>query len=1149
MVKKESQQFINDTLENIKSYVENPHDIMELGKFMSQFYDYSARNQLLIKKQYPFAVGIGSFNFFKEQGLMVRKGEKAIKILAPSSKTFIQDENGELISSSKWSSEQRKAVQEGKINTINKTFYNLVNVFDITQTNAKPEDYPKIFPNRPFNFDFSQVENKNGLHQGLMDYINRQGYTFKMRDNLGGVKGVTIHNINNQVQIELNSSLNIDNQIPTLIHEITHAKLHNIDTDTPTYQKEFEAEFSSFITCHAFGIDTSEKAIPYISKWTENLDKMDDAQIQKSLNRVQTVSKELTQFIMDGNYLHSPELDSEAQPTSSRQPSKATIDLENYYNDGQIIEFKVQNSENLDGKYSFVLDSKTGLHQIYDESKLNDSVLVDDNKQMELMQLASGKIDFPITVEQFTEDRKAFKKHIYPHQSDYSFLAKFNDNEKLLFNQLNGKNDKVTVQKTGFLAEPFVTIDFDESGLFENKRILTLKEFDQIIDTAAEKDELIHPENGYDKIDYRLHTRPNLYFEGRYYANSDSLSLENSLSDKALADYKECTRTINHFKEHNSFENKIDASVDINFKGHKFNYLIEIDKDTKDIRGQYIRDNEEPRQAKLSACINALNFVLENNLNPEDSQLIKDAIQHSSDQQKMQEILELSEQRINLMANQLDTKKVDSSLDQLKPTIEEYSSEKNTTIDNSKLSWKERIQLAKQIDIIKFAEDNGFNLHKDSNNQYSSVDNHSLKFTPSRNMWYDYATQEGGDTISFAQKQLNMSFNEAVNILSSLNPEDYHTDPVEEKEDFVYKTKETPLNQKQINYLVGERNINKSVLNKLIDEGLIVSDQRQNIIFKWKDEDGNILGASEQGVIPLKNPIKGRKYWKSIQKNSHSEFGFNYTNGEAKNIKIFEAPIDMMSYMSVYGIQPDTQYVSMDGLKSTTMFNFIEKAYAKGTLNSVEVCVDNDEKGHYFFDKLPESTQFPTTLNVPNPMYGKDWNDVVTYSNRSETTFTSAEIKQNLLDMGFDKPTSDFLIENKIITKNNPYTLTLNSNDSIQRISLDNQKIGMIHPTDNIVELQFKFQNGDKIECFESPLDELTYISQADDLNNTTLLTVTPDKLHKFLSKVPKEYADNLTLHYSKESLDKHAKDLSSQFKIENEESKKQKVKQTELEL
>lgn len=94
--------------------------------------------------------------------------------------------------------------------------------------------------------------------------------------------------------------------------------------------------------------------------------------------------------------------------------------------------------------------------------------------------------------------------------------------------------------------------------------------------------------------------------------------------------------------------------------------------------------------------------------------------------------------------------------------------------------------------------------------------------------------------------------------------------------------------------------------------------------------------------------------------------GFNYLNGMPKNLKFFEAPIDMLSYMSIHQSSSDkindTWFVSMGGLKESVVQNYVREAQgrlAKFAVNQMLQSVDGDVATAYVVfkekDVTPES--------------------------------------------------------------------------------------------------------------------------------------------------------------------------------------------------
>ena len=80
--------------------------------------------------------------------------------------------------------------------------------------------------------------------------------------------------------------------LATSIHELAHARMHKL-SELYTATKELQAEMTSYIVCKHFGMDTSEKAIPYIAAWTKNGQTLDDkeaAERGKIMNDVSRVA-------------------------------------------------------------------------------------------------------------------------------------------------------------------------------------------------------------------------------------------------------------------------------------------------------------------------------------------------------------------------------------------------------------------------------------------------------------------------------------------------------------------------------------------------------------------------------------------------------------------------------------------------------------------------------------------------------------------------------------------------------------------------------------------------------------------------------------------------------------------------------------------
>lgn len=293
----EVKVLIENAEKKIDEYFDTPENIKEYLAFMSKFYNYSVNNTTLINNQFTGATAVGSFAFWKEKGFTVNKGEKGIKILVPcKGKDRFENEKGEIKPVDKATREEKEKIRLG-IYEVHKgrTYFSQGYVFDVSQTNAKAQDLPKIFPNKWLE---GSVENYKAMYKAMEKIANEIGVKIiNPKSELGLAKGVS-YTFTNEVALNpRNSELQ---NIKTLLHELTHAKLHNKDNfgKYKTHEKEFQAELTAYTICSHFGIDTSEYSLKYLSDWTKDKTLSDKKELLKevqetSIEYIDILEKEL----------------------------------------------------------------------------------------------------------------------------------------------------------------------------------------------------------------------------------------------------------------------------------------------------------------------------------------------------------------------------------------------------------------------------------------------------------------------------------------------------------------------------------------------------------------------------------------------------------------------------------------------------------------------------------------------------------------------------------------------------------------------------------------------------------------------------------------------------------------------------------------
>lgn len=295
--KEDKEREVNELLEKANEGIEkcftSPEQFKELINYMSKFYNYSFRNTFLIQEQFEGALAVGSYAFWKEKGFTVNKGEKGIKILVPNrlSDYFINSK-GEEVKLSKATPEEKRLIEQGEIEVRKgKLIFNQGYVFEVSQTNAKAEDLPKIFPGRWLD---EEVQNYDLMYKAMENIAKKIGVRIiEPKGELGAVKGVSYPLTK---EVALNPRNTQLQNVKTLIHELAHAKLHTIETrdNYTTNEKEFQAEMSAYSVCSYFGLDTSEYSFRYIKNWTKGVELKDK---EKLINEVRETVKEYIEII------------------------------------------------------------------------------------------------------------------------------------------------------------------------------------------------------------------------------------------------------------------------------------------------------------------------------------------------------------------------------------------------------------------------------------------------------------------------------------------------------------------------------------------------------------------------------------------------------------------------------------------------------------------------------------------------------------------------------------------------------------------------------------------------------------------------------------------------------------------------------------
>ncbi|SFF88434.1 protein of unknown function [Halobacillus alkaliphilus] len=318
-VKEEINRLTEGMEKSISNHFHSPEQMKEYLDFMGKFHRYSPRNTALIDSQFPGAEAVGSYAYWKDKGFSVNKGEKSLKVLVPNrlGQQF-QDKEGEWKPLKYATKTEKQQVKDGQLDKRDgRLVYSTGSVFDVSQTTANQKDLPQIFPNKWID---GEIENYTQLRQGMEAIADKNNIQIvEPYEELGSAKGVSY---TGKGEVALNPRNSERQDTKTLLHELTHAKLHTKENinDYTKPEKEFQAEMTAYTVASYFNIDTSDYSLDYLHHWTKDHEFKDHEYL---LQEVQSTAKEFIMTIEE-----SMEQEKEGEKSMNAKEQKHEVEEE-----------------------------------------------------------------------------------------------------------------------------------------------------------------------------------------------------------------------------------------------------------------------------------------------------------------------------------------------------------------------------------------------------------------------------------------------------------------------------------------------------------------------------------------------------------------------------------------------------------------------------------------------------------------------------------------------------------------------------------------------------------------------------------------------------------------------------------------------------
>ena len=274
-----------------------------------------------------------------------------------------------------------------------------------------------------------------------------------------------------------------------------------------------------------------------------------------------------------------------------------------------------------------------------------------------------------------------------------------------------------------------------------------------------------------------------------------------------------------------------------------------------------------------------------------------------------------------------------------------------------------QIDKANAVDLEKFLRAQGETLVR-SGKEYRWKAHDSL--TVCGNKWFRHSQSKGGFPVDFVMEFYGKSFPEAVQMLTG-EPGEAQPEADSAPSPAFRLQLRNVTNANILNYLTQERKLSPSLVNFFIAAGDIYEDAaHHNVVFVGRDADGHPRYASSRGI---------HEKFRQDAAGAEKAFGFAH-RGTDKQLLVFEAPIDLLSFIELFPKNwQQHSYLSLGGVSGKALRQFLSE---RSDVERVFLCLDADKAGEDACKRL--AALLPDTVSVTRiqPCM-KDWNDVLVH--------------------------------------------------------------------------------------------------------------------------------------------------------------------------
>lgn len=249
-----------------------------------------------------------------------------------------------------------------------------------------------------------------------------------------------------------------------------------------------------------------------------------------------------------------------------------------------------------------------------------------------------------------------------------------------------------------------------------------------------------------------------------------------------------------------------------------------------------------------------------------------------------------------------------------------------------------------------------------------------LYINPVENKWNCFSANKGGGIIQLVMFLENKSWRDSIeslldeSIVGQIRPMNQERKQRERKKEFQLPDKNNTYRH-MIAYLIKARKIDKDVIYKFIKEKKLYEDKRRNCVFVGYDKDN----------IPKYAGLRGSndKYkFRGDVESSDKSYSFNTINKNSKDLYVFESPIEMMSYMTIYKNVNQEEFnsnsISLACVSDVALERFLKESGID--IENITLCLNNDKAGIKASEEMADKYIDQYNVSKEFPIL-EDWND------------------------------------------------------------------------------------------------------------------------------------------------------------------------------